>query len=103
MLDLGSVLFGAGGLLSGAAALVTALRTGRKLRAVDDKVGHVAAQVTTSNGKTLAAIVEGTDDRRILAAPSGDLTASEAEHRAALLADPESLRNTLPAGGSVTI
>ena len=95
MIDLGSALFGAGGFLSGAAALVTALRTSRKISATAEKVDHVAHQVTTSNGTTLAAIVEHSEDRRLLAAPYGDLSAADAAHVTDLR---EATESTTPTG-----
>jgi hypothetical protein len=77
VIDVGGDALGLGYLLTGAAALVTALRNGRKIKATSDKVDSVAAQVATSNGKTIGAMVEGSENRHLLSAVSGDLTAAE--------------------------
>ena len=88
MVDPGSVLFGAGAFLSGSAALVSSVFNRRQIKATDQKVDHVAHQVTTSNGTTLAAIVEGTNDRRLQAIPEALRTPAESAHVAEIAGHP---------------
>lgn len=64
-------------MLTGLAAVITALHNGRKIKATAAKVDTVAAQVATSNGHTLGELVEGNETRRLVEAASGDLTAAD--------------------------
>lgn len=77
MVDVSGDLLGVGYLLTGVAAVIQAVRNGRKIKATSDKVDHVVAQVTTSNGHTLGELVEGNEARRLIEAGSGDLAASD--------------------------
>jgi hypothetical protein len=79
-------MFGAGALLSGAAALVSALRNGRKIDRTTEKVEHVAKQVATSNGHTLGELVEGNEARRLVEAASDDLAAPDGHSGGSLTA-----------------
>lgn len=81
MVDVSGDLLGLGYLCTGVAALVTALRNGRRLKATNAKVDHVSQQVTTSNGKTLAAIVEGNEAEHVAQLASDDLVRSDGHLR----------------------